>query len=279
MERFKAGVDVTAPAKGTGEKGRTTNPSGRRAPLAPLPTKDRPTFIKIANTQKPLVLRIERHAVLQLESDAPDGYIGAHVHAQLLMISEPDGLVGLGSSSDFRGGRSRMVVAPTEKAKAGDTGTLRVFLITPEGKQLTDKISFKVAVAEEDSSSGDQGKSKVQVPKPIKIYKEQWAQMGGWDETSVAETRENEIYVNMDNRHISKLLRSGNYQEIGVTRMSRNYLLYVAFYAYVQHLATSNKDLGLEGEAYEKYVQSELDRVAQTVVHAISSDKRMEEED
>ncbi|HYO59833.1 hypothetical protein [Archangium sp.] len=279
MERFKAGVDVTASGKGAGDKGRKTNPPGRRESLAPLPTKDKPTFIRIANTQKPLPLRLERHAVLQLESDAPDGYISSHVHAQLLMVSEPDGIVGLGSTSDFKGGRSRMVVSPTEKAKAGDTGTLRVFLITPEGKQFSDKIGFKVDVADVEPTSGDQGKSKVQVPKPVPIHKDEWAKMGGWDETSVAETRDNEIYVNMDNRHISKLLRSGNYLETGVTRMSRNYLLYIAFYAYVQHVATANKDLGLEAEAYEKYVQAELDRVAQTVVHAISSEKRMEEED
>ena len=279
MERFKAGVDVTARGKGTGDKGRKSSEPGSRAALEPLPTKERPTFIRIANTQKPVLLRPERHAVLRLESDAPDGYISAHVHAQLLMVSEPDGIIGLSSTSDFRGGRSRMVVAPTDKASTGEGGTLRVFLITPDGKQLSDKITFKVDKASEASTGGNQSRSKAKVPKPVPIKKDQWKEMGGWDETSTAEVRDYDIFVNMDNRHFSKLVRSGNYQEMGVTRMSRNYLLYVAFYAFIQNLATRAKDLELDGEAYEKYVQNELDRVAQTVVHSISSDKRMDDED
>ena len=51
-----------------------------------------------------------------------------------------------------------MVVAPSDRAKTGDTGTLRVFLITPEGKQYTDKIKFRVETASEAHTSGNQAK-------------------------------------------------------------------------------------------------------------------------
>ena len=95
MERFSAGIDVIARGKGGTDKSRKTSEPVSRTPLAPLPTKDRPTYITIANTQKPILMRPERHAVLRLESDAPDGYITAHVHAQLLMVCDPDGVVGL----------------------------------------------------------------------------------------------------------------------------------------------------------------------------------------
>src|SRR6185503_277463 len=108
MERFSAGLDATARGKGGTDRGRKNTDPVSRIPLAALPTKDRPTFITIANTQKPLLMRPERHAVLRLESDAPDGYITAHVHAQLLMVCDPDGTIGLSSTSDFKGGRSRM---------------------------------------------------------------------------------------------------------------------------------------------------------------------------
>src|SRR5262249_33814060 len=94
MERFNAGIDLTARSKGSGDKGRKGSEPGSRAPLAPLPTRDKPTFVRIANTQKPVLLHPGRHAVLRLESDAADGYISAHVHAQLLMVSDPDGNVG-----------------------------------------------------------------------------------------------------------------------------------------------------------------------------------------
>jgi hypothetical protein len=279
MERFSAGIDATARGKGGNDKGRKNSEPVSRIPLAALPTKARPTFITIANTQKPLLMRPERHGVLRLESDAPDGYITAHVHAQLLLVCDPDGTVGLSSTSDFKGGRSRMVVSPNGKAKLGDTGTLHVFLITPEGKQYTDRIKYKIEAAPEAHTGGMQSKSKVRVPKPVPIKRDQWKDMGGWDDTAVAEVRDNDIFVNMDNRHFSRLVRSGNYQETGVKRMNRNYLLYLAFYAFIQYVATNSKDLGLEGEAYEKYVQNELDRVAQTVVHSISADRRLDDED
>lgn len=279
MDRFNAGIDVTVRGKGSDARGRPSNEPGSRAALAALPTKDQPTFIRIVNTQKPVLLHQDRHAVLRLESNAPHGYINAHVHAQLLMVCEPDGLVGLSSTSDFRGGRSRMIVAPHERARAGETGTLRVILITPEGKQLTDKISFRVDPVREAPTSGTDSKSRAHVPKPIPIHKNQWKNMGAWDETSVAEVRDDNIFVNMDNRHFARLVRSGNYQEMGVTRMSRSFLLYVAFYSFVQHLATTSKEIGLDGAAYETYVEGELDRVAQTVVHSISADKRLDDEE
>jgi hypothetical protein len=66
---------------------------------------------------------------------------------------------------------------------------------------------------------------------------------------------------------------------MGVTRMNRNYLLYVAFYSFIQDLASRERDLGLDGAGYETYVQSELDRVAQTVIHSISADRRMDDEE
>lgn len=282
MERFKAGIDVTARGKGSGDEGRKRSDSGSRKALAPLPTKDKPTYLKISNTQKPIVLQIDRHAVLRLESDARDGYLSAHVHAKLLMTCDPDGIVAVESKSDFKGGRSRMVIRPTDKARAGANGSLSVFLITPDDKQLRDRITFRVEEAKQEATSGNAGKSKVQVPKPIPIQKDEWAKLD-WDEKSVAEVREDDkgtnIFVNMDNRHIAKLLRGAGYQEVGVKRMSNNYLLYVAFYSYIQHIATSGKDLGVEGKEFEEYQSAELDRVAQTVIHSISALARMEDED
>jgi hypothetical protein len=88
-----------------------------------------------------------------------------------------------------------------------------------------------------------------------------------------------QIYVNMDQSHIHKLLHSGGYQQAGIQRMKNNYLLYAGFYAYVQHLALQAKDLGLDGEDFERYQKAELDRMAQTVVYAISAAGRLEGEE
>jgi hypothetical protein len=282
MERFKAGIDVKAKGKGGTQTGRREKPSGPRIPLKPLPTKDEPTFIKIANTQKPVVVRLDRHALLRLESDAPDGYLSSHVHAKLTLACQPEGLLTLESRSDFLGGRSRMLIRPTEKAKSGDTGSATVFLFTPSEKTFSSIVTFKLDKPEEQQTSGTSGKAKIQVPDPIPVHKDEWADFD-WDETDVSEVKEDEkgtkIFVNMDNRHLIKLLQGGGYQETGVKRMQNAFLLYVAFYSWARHAALVGEEIGLEGKEFEEYQASELDRVAQTVVHSISAAGRLEEED
>jgi len=280
MERFKAGIDAKAPAKGGELGGRDTKEPGNRKPLEPLKTKDEPTYIKIANTQKPVPIRLDRNALIRLESDAPDAYLSNHTHAKLSIGCEPQGLA-LESKSDFKGGRARLTVRPTDKAQAGDMGKLTVFLFTPDERTITSSTSFRIEKPEEDESSGASKKSKVQVPDPIPVNREQWGEMGGWTDASVGDVREDKegtkIYVNMDNRHITRLLHAGGYQEVGVKRMKNSYLLYVAFYSWIQHIA--EKNIAIEDKDFDEYKDKELDRVAQLVVHSISASGRLDEED
>jgi hypothetical protein len=283
MEKhLRTGADATATGGGEKPGGRPPAPSGPRQPLPPLETKEEPTFIRIGNTQKPLRVRLDRSALLRIESDAPDGYLASRVHARLHLASEPEGLVHMDSRSDFRGGRARMTVKPGATAKAGDKGALRVFLLTPKGETFTSQVNYLIEAAEEKPTAGDEDKAKVQVPDPVPVTKEHWPDYG-WTEKDVAEVRDDgkttEIYVNMDNVHIHRLLHSGGYQAAGITRMKNNYLLYAGFYAYIQFAANRQKDLSLDGEAFERYRAAELDRMAQTVVHAISAAGRLDQDD
>jgi hypothetical protein len=246
--------------------------------------KKEPTFIRIANVQKPVKIRVDRSALLRLESDAPDGYLTNRPHANLTLVSEPDGLVVLDSRSDFRGGRARMTVRATAKARTGDKGKVTVFLFTSSKESFAARITFAIEEAEEAPSAGGTSKSKVQVPEPIPVYQKgdggpSWKDLG-WNESSVAEVhadgRDTKIYVNMDGRHIARLLRSAGYQEVGLKRMKNSYLLYAGFYAYAQDVSLRGKKLGIEGKEFEDYVTGELDRVSQTVVHTISAAGRLE---
>jgi len=175
-----------------------------------------------------------------------------------------------------------MLIRPTDKAKAGDSGTATVFLFTPSEKTFNSAISFKLEKPEEHPTAGSSGRAKVQVPEPVPVHKDQWTDFD-WDETSVSEVNEDEkgtkIFVNMDNRHLVRLLQGGGYQETGVKRMQNAFLLYVAFYSWARHSALLGKDIGLEGKPFEEYQSAELDRVAQTVVQSISAAGRLEEED
>jgi hypothetical protein len=83
----------------------------------------------------------------------------------------------------------------------------------------------------------------------------------------------------MDNQHLIKLTHSSRYAERGVKRMQNGFLLYAAFYAWLQFSEMRGKDLALEGEEFDKYRMGELDRMAQTVVHSISAESNKADED
>ena len=282
MENLVAGID--APAAGSGGEGvrRPPTASSSREPLKPLKTQEVPSFIRIVNIQRPTPILLERHALLRLESDAPDDYLSSHVHARMTVVGSPTDSVKESSQSDFRGGRARVTVRASGSAKPSTEGMVTVFLFTPAGQTFSDTIKFRVEEPTNTTSGGPGGRASVNVPDPIAIKRDQWEAFG-WSEISVAEVREDhagtKIYVNMDNRHIVRLLNSTDYQETGVKRMRANFLLYVAFYAWAQERALKRDNAGLEGERLDAYVVGELDRVAQTIVHSISSIGRLSEEE
>jgi len=282
MERLRPGVDATTGGRGEAEGGRGPSGSRSREPFAPLPTQDEPTFIRIANIKRPLPVRLDRQALIRLESDAPDYYLTSRVHAKLTMACQQKGVLILASKSDFHGGRARLTVKPAESAKAGTDGTLSVFLFTPDDKALSDEVTFRLESPPERPTAGDKSRARVKVPEPIAVFRDEWPSFG-WDDTSVAEAREDheggKIYVNADNRHLERLLRGGGYQEKGVTRMRNNFVLYVAFYAWARHSEMRGREVGLSGKDFEDYQSAELDRVAQTVIHSIASGARLADEE
>lgn len=169
-----------------------------------------------------------------------------------------------------------------EGIKAGQEGTINAFLFTPHDQSFTASIKFRIEEPREAATSGESRRSEARVPEPVPVTKEEWGDHD-WNEESVAEVKEDDqggkILVNIDNRHLVKLLRSGAYQETGIARMRNNFLLYVAFFAWAQHAFTQKREIGLQGEQLETYVQGELDRAAQTVIHSISAGGRLADEE
>lgn len=279
LTNLAAGRDALIGSKGDSEKGRKPSTSGSRKPLPPLKTRDTPTFVRIANVQKPMRIELNRAAVLRLESDAPDGYLASHdPHARLLPIFDPADSLTMESRSDFKGGRARVLLRPSSDTKGGDHGTIDILLLTPENNDYRDKIGFRIVEQTEESTSGSKDKGLVKAPEPVEIYERQWGPLG-WNASSVAQVVEDstgsKILVNMDNRHIKHLLTTGGYAETGLNRMKNNYLLYCAYYAWLQHQALAMDDHGLSGEEVETYKAEELDRASQTVVNAIAAEGRL----
>jgi len=167
MERLKPGVDDTTGGKGKGESGRPPSGTRSRNPLEPLPTRDEPTFLRIANTKKPIPVRLDRQALIRLESDAPDGYLTSRIHAKLTMACQPPAVLALESKSDFHGGRARLTVRPAEGAKPQE-GTISVFLFTPDDKALSDEVAFRLEPPPDHPTAGERARpgSKSRSPFP-----------------------------------------------------------------------------------------------------------------
>lgn len=278
MESLEAGTGAPAGGKSGDETGREQSKGGETDGFEPLPTRDEPTFLRIANVQRPIPVQKRRRALLRLESDAPDGYMARNADVTLMLSGEPKGTLYVDSVSDFRGGRSRMLVKPAETADVGRDGQLVVRLVTGNGSEFAASAPFEVVEPRERKTMDSSGRAEVATPEPIAIKKEQWDEFG-WDEGSVAEVHADRevprIYVNVHNRHIRRLLREGGYQERGMKRMQNNYLLYVAYFAWLQHHGLQDSEVELSGRDFEEYRQSELDRAARTVIHSISAVGRL----
>ena len=249
--------------------------------LDPLPTRDEPTFLRIANAKRPIPVRLDRQALIRLESDAPDGYLTSRIHAKLTMVGHPPHLLALESKSDFHGGRARLTIRPAEGVKAATDGTVSAFLFTPDDKALSDEVTFRIEAPPEHPTAGEENTVRVKVPEPIAVFRDEWGPYF-WNESSVAEVREDKeggkIFVNANNRHLERLLRAGGYQERGINRMRNNFVLYVAFYSWARHSETKGQDGALQGTDFEDYQTVELDRVAQTVIHCIAAGARLADE-
>jgi hypothetical protein len=278
MEVLQAGTDARAGGRDGDKKGRPKGKKKEYEGLDPLPTREAPTFLRIANKQRPIPIRKRRHAIIRLESDAPDGLLTSQSDATLTLETAKEDVLLIENYSDFRGGRSRIAVTPSDLAVVGDRGKLTVKLTTRDGETFAASAGYEILEPRDATTAGKGSKAEVQAPEPVPINREQWDEFG-WDSNNVSEVHESgdgtKIYVNMDNKHLRDLLEAGDYQDRGITRMRLNYLLYTAYFAFLQYQDVKRDGYGLEGERFERYTNKELDRAAQTVVRSISSVSRL----
>jgi hypothetical protein len=285
MDRYKAGADARAAAR-DGDKRSLVSPSsseangnGQAAEIAsPLPTGEKPTFLKVSGTL-PLRLRPDRHGIITIESDAPDRYLVDHPEAQFSLIDDPAGRVEIIRHTDFRGGRARITLKLTAGA-SGERGTMTIYLVAAADDVAVDTPAPYVVVEPPPADPGGRdGRSGVSVPRIEAVHRERWSILD-WNESSVADVMTSSdrsvVYVNMDNRHLQRLIVRAGYQEQGLARLKNNYLVYVAFYAYLQNRQHGDFRESLDEPALEAYLDAEMDRVAQTVIFSLSSADRAE---
>jgi hypothetical protein len=278
MEKFHPGSEPAARANGKGRDSRVTASSGEGGGGAEaLQTQEHPTFVRFVSGDDPIEVPAERTATIRVESDAPNGYCARYSQARLVLAPDPPLAIETLRVSDFRGGRARFAVRAT--APAGVSGRLSARLTAADGQVLAASTLFTIVASPSREQPADgAGRKGVRLPRIFEIFRERWSEFD-FDETSVAHVSESRddytIFVNMDNRHIARLLASVPYQEQGIARMRGTYLLQTAFYAFLLHEQRAFF-AGVDATELETYQRLELDRVARTVVTAIASVERID---
>jgi hypothetical protein len=281
IEKFRPGDEAGANRGGPETNGSVAAGGGAgegagAALLVPLPTLAHPTFLRIARGDGPLELKRGRRCVLVVESDAPDGYLAVHEDARLVVVDPTITSVAFVRASDFRGGRARLTVR-TDLA-TGSAGSLGVRLTDAVGRVLGDEAPYIVVDPPAPDPAADNGKSKLRVPEIFEVHALDWPRFG-FDETSVARADESvddySIFVNIDNRHLRRLLLTIDYQAAGIARMKSSFLVQVAFYTFLLHEGRRSNP-AIDDVSLETYQQRELDRVAQTVVTSIAAVERID---
>ncbi|MBC5821303.1 MAG: hypothetical protein GIX01_04870, partial [Candidatus Eremiobacteraeota bacterium] len=280
LEKFHPGADPGAAASRNGKSESATaslSDGGDSAPdVEPLATQAHPTFVRIAGHVRPLQLSRGRNALIRLESDAPDAYCALHAQARLVLVADPLASLEVLRVSDFRGGRARVTVRPV--AEIGTLGTAAIRLTDAEGTVHVDAAEFTIVEPPPPTPAEADGRKGMRLPQVYEVYRSGWERLG-FDETSVSSVTESRddysIWINMENRHLHRLLSSVDYQEHGLVRMRASYLVQVAFYAFLMHDASPNF-VQIDGAELDAYQRAELDRVARTVITSIASVERID---
>ncbi|MBI2133628.1 hypothetical protein HYU11_03015 [Candidatus Woesearchaeota archaeon] len=250
------------------ESGSATKSSGggKKAGLEPLETKEKPSFIKIANINDPIKLKKGRTSRLNIESDAPNGLLS--FNEWLLDVNDTkQPRISIHSHSDFTGGRMKIFVKCDESSKIGEIHRVTLRLKHKGGETLTsNERAIKIT---EPIQADKTGQLEVNAPEIIKLTeKDSLYSQFGWNEMTVAEVKEGSkttIYVNMSNIYFRSMLKEGRYSEQRSNRIQNQYLLHIAYHSFIQHLGFKENSLNLTEDAEEKIKRAELDRAARTV--------------
>ncbi len=279
IEKFAPGDEAAAKrGAGNGSVAASGGSSDDSPTIAadPLPTLAHPTFLRIVRGDEPLALKRGRRSIVWVESDAPDGYLSLHENARLVVVDPTLTNVTFVRASDFRGGRARLTVRTA--VPTGTIGELAVRLADAEGRVFTDTAPYAVVEPPAPEAATDDGKSRLRVPNIYEVYASDWPRHEFTD-ASVGRAYESaddySIAVNMDNRHVRRLLTTVDYQAAGIARVRSSYLVQTAFYLFLQHEGRRH-DPPIDDDALEAYQQRELDRVAQIVVTSIAAVERID---
>lgn len=207
-----------------------------------------------------------------VEVDAKNGYLPDHDDELTVGWdgSDPVGKVKLKMRSKLLGGLSRWVFEADGDAVPGDY-TFRASLLTPNGV-LTDTTMITVAVPS-PAKPKDKGTEPETGPRVEWVYRENWDEHdGNLDAQTVGYVTEDDeetiIWVNRNFHRLDTALSGRNLTAEQIDTRATRYQFPVACALWLQHDDLKKTD----PRPNEKYVKTEMDRLAEAVIIAADPD-------
>lgn len=280
---------------GTRGKGSTPRPAtvgaSKQTQRAPLETRDFPTFVRIATPGDPLRFTKGRHRRIEIESDAPDGFLSdSRYHAEVETDASTSAHVDLlARTADFRGGRLSLTTEVVETALVDQEFDFRVRLrATQPGVGELTLTDSQTAIVRNPPRSGRGSDTAIDAPNIIEVGPEvhdaagvRFWEQNEWTPDHVAEVKERDdgvdIFVSVANKYLHLTLSQSGYSAAHQDVLRSRYVLLAAFHAFIQEQAI--KDLQDQGPAsdVDHLRMYELDRAARTILVSLTSERAFSE--
>ena len=191
------GIEVMqdiGPGPGEGKESRSSPPGPGPRPPKPIELRDPPTFIRLVRGEdKPIRLHPEQRRYVHVETDAQGSYHDAKdpTKSRVNVIVQGEHL-SFGGSGPLEKGRMRLIVACSNDAQPGGTGTLRIELARPGLPTLSDGCDVEIV----PPPPAKPGKRRIVLP-PFRVVPvegpetDQWQELGWPDDIrSIASSAE-----------------------------------------------------------------------------------------
>lgn len=285
INRIRPGTFRMPTGKDTGPWKRPSQRGKSRKHKEPLPTKEFPTFIRIANKADPIKFRNTRNTRIELESDAQDGFLEKFSESASLELcgDAPKYTQIVARHRDFKGGRLFLNVRLVGDHPVGTEFQfgIKLKVINPRLTELVD--TRRGVVTQERLTGGDRRKVLLDAPRIIPVMpQDSFWQANEWTEDNVAEVREDtgtDIYVSLGNKwYLGAIVRS-SYGEVHKELLKNRYVLHIAFHAYLQYLGLKDAPADIPQTTLDEIRQQELERAARTILIAFTSERAFERVD
>ncbi len=244
----------------------------RESELETPDLKEIPTYLKITNASDPIPVEKGGYALIRLETDAVDEFLGEEAPGRFWATHTSD-ITKRKSCSQLRNGKISYRIHCPNNVRVGTTEMIGFELLLPDGSSL--QAGRLVQCIKPKKRKEERGKRRLPEPNIIAVSEtadhDLWIKLD-FDEMSVGRVYLSEdidpaIYVSLDNLHFKGVLYGRGLSEEVVEDVNDRYVSAIAYHLLLMHVdnARRRQDNEEDIELSEERDEMERDRLAQTV--------------